>query len=100
MDQLGIFDKPAHHNTTNLEPAELEKAEKAAINQEDIILNLFRDDPAEKTPCHVWEILGYVWPLTSVRRAMSNLTDNGLLYKTTTQRIGIYGKPAYCWKLR
>ena len=38
-------------------------------------------------------------PITSVRRAMSDLTRQGILKKTDEQRIGYYGKREYMWRL-
>ena len=38
-------------------------------------------------------------PLTSIRRALSNLTRQGILVKTGKQKRGPYGKPEYKWKL-
>jgi len=38
-------------------------------------------------------------PLTSIRRAMSNLSTRGLLVKTNKQHPGLYGRPEYYWKL-
>src|SRR5690349_17379319 len=39
-------------------------------------------------------------PLTSVRRAVTNLTEQGLLEKTDRMVQGTYGKNVHCWKLR
>lgn len=38
-------------------------------------------------------------PLTSIRRAVSDLTERGLLRKSATMRLGIYGKSEHCWEL-
>jgi len=37
-------------------------------------------------------------PITSVRRAISDLTREGVLKKTDKQRIGYYGKREYMWR--
>ena len=39
-----------------------------------------------------------VWPITSIRRAMSNLTSSNVLIKTDTQVKGDYGKLNYKWQ--
>ena len=39
-------------------------------------------------------------PLTSVRRAMTNLTKDGLLEKTELKAEGIYGRPEHFWKYK
>ena len=41
---------------------------------------------------------GYA-PLTSIRRAIHDLTDKGLLFKTDRKRHGLYGRPEYIWSL-
>ena len=38
-------------------------------------------------------------PLTSVRRAVTNLTNRGDLVKTDKQVKGPYGRPEYQWRL-
>ena len=40
-----------------------------------------------------------VWPLTSVRRAITNLSSDGELVKTNDKVTGIYGKPEHLWRL-
>ena len=42
---------------------------------------------------------GKRYPLTSIRRAMSNLTDNGELIKLDRMVIGSYGKNVHTWRL-
>ncbi len=39
-------------------------------------------------------------PLTSIRRAITVLTNKGLLQKTDEQISGVYGKPEYVWKYK
>lgn len=38
-------------------------------------------------------------PITSIRRALTNLTKQGKLIKTNEKRIGMYGRSEYVWKL-
>jgi hypothetical protein len=45
------------------------------------------------------EYYGRKIPLTSVRRAISTLTREGVLKKTDKQRTGYYGKREYMWRL-
>lgn len=69
-------------------------------NQEDTILSFFIDHGGTHTPCEVQAKAGmYSCPLTSVRRAITNLTDMGLLVKTNVKREGIFGKPCHTWRL-
>ena len=86
------------YNTIKLGKSKLEKEISNAKNQEEKILKIF-NKKKELTPSEVWEYL-MEYPLTSIRRAMTNLTDQGRLIKTSTQKIGYYGKPNYVWKLK
>lgn len=85
------------YNTIYLKQTELEKEIKNAKNQEEKIMVIFKQKK-ELTPSEVWEHL-MEYPLTSIRRAMTNLTEQGRLTKTSIQKIGYYGKPNYVWKL-
>lgn len=85
------------YNTIELEKNALEKEIQNAKNQEEKILIVFKKEK-ELTPSEVWEYL-MEYPLTSIRRAMTNLTDQGRLIKTSTQKVGYYGKANYVWKL-
>ena len=103
-----------YYNTTRLEGEQLEKAETKAKSQEQIIFEYFEmKSIAAKSvttkkledgysPAQLWAILsdmGYKYPLTSVRRAISNLTIDGKLIKTEEKRIGLYGSPEYVWRV-
>jgi hypothetical protein len=93
-----------YFNTANLKNPALGKAEQRAKNQEDMILDFFVDNPHLKfTPSYVWnhfESQGKQWPITSVRRAITNLTKRGVIEKCITQKTGIYDMPEYEWKLK
>lgn len=39
-------------------------------------------------------------PITSIRRAITDLTEVGLLEKTGNKKPGIYGKNNYTWRLK
>ena len=89
-----------HYNTTNESGQVLKDSKKKALTQQERILRYFKTFHFLKheTPDSVCK---YVFnnrvPITSVRRAMTNLTDAGLLEKTNTKRPGRYGKDNYCW---
>ena len=40
-----------------------------------------------------------VWPITSIRRALSDLTSECKLTKTDNKKLGPYGKHEFTWKL-
>jgi|SRR5580698_2987621 hypothetical protein len=93
--QLDIF---SYHNTNNLAGAELHKADQCAKGQESDILAFFRARPGMYlTPEDASAALSARTPLTSVRRAISNLTEKGYLRKTTAMRKGKYGKAIHHW---
>jgi hypothetical protein len=55
------------------------------------------------TPFEVLEAtqsMGHKYPVTSVRRSISNLTKQGKLEKTSEMKKEEYGKPNYYWKLK
>lgn len=84
--------------TTGQQGRELKKEIEKAINQEDAILRVFNPKAKLLTP---WEIHDKLkkYPITSIRRAMTVLTNRGLLKKTAIKKPGPYGKGSYCWGL-
>jgi len=109
--ELTLFDNPneafnqSFHNTVGFEGNKLKEAEINCVGQELDILNYFkRQSRVIKTKHSPSDIHHAIWgdgivPLTSVRRAMSNLTKKGILMKTARQKDGVYGKPEYLWQL-
>ena len=89
-----------YYNTINEKSPSLEKSDSKARKQKDQIFALFRHTLRPMTPAEIWEHYGYKnnnVPLTSIRRAITNLENEGLLKKTDIQKEGIYGKMNYCW---
>ena len=103
-EQLEIqFNKPKkrYYNTTHLEGVELEKLIENAKNETVKILAFFRSNPGERyTPFEIQTILKSPAPITSIRRAISTLTKEGYLIKTTYRKAGPYNTLNYTWKLR
>lgn len=90
-----------YYNTTNLSGDELKEKEKKVSTQEQAILKLFQRNPGKDfTPSEVLAILELQCPITSVRRAITNLTMQGELTRLNKKRMGDYGMNTYCWKLR
>ena len=80
----GLFLKAAWHDT-----------EKQRVE----VLKFFKENHGEYTPWQVhWIVLPNA-PITSVRRAITNLTNKGLLVKTDRMVRGDYGQPNHLWKL-
>ena len=94
--------KTLFHNTIEASGAELTLFTGEALKQDARILEFFTANSGRLfTPVDVWELVFNTnVPITSVRRAMSNLTDRGELIKTKEQRIGAYGKNNFCWMKR
>ena len=100
----------SYFNTTNLQDVELDKCEKKAKSQDEIILELFKTfENLGLTPeralrhLKIMEKLGenrwYRTPVTSIRRSFSNLQKRGLIEKTDDMVMGDYGKPVHVWRL-
>jgi len=93
-EQLHIF-----HNTIALLPSEKAEREVKSSRQNDKILKLFQDNPhSDFTPCDVYLRLGQQYPITSVRRGITDMTKWGLLIKTNKMRVGLFSENNYCWK--
>ena len=87
------------YNTTK-EPNKSELDQKAQ-SQEDKIYNWFLDHPTmEVTPFYIQARLMPKSPITSVRRAITNLTKAGHLEKTDKKVVEVYGISNYLWKLK
>lgn len=93
----------AYYNTNGIAAGSLKEARKRVNKQQQEIYNLFVHMPtALLTPFQVqqeMQVRGFDWPITSVRRAMTDLTGMGKLQKSFFQFIGAYGKPNHAWKL-
>lgn len=90
------------YNTIGLTGRDLFKSEEKAKRQEDIILQVFAEDGEEMTPFEVsreLETQGYEYPITSIRRSITNLTKSGKLEKTLVRRNGVYGQKNYTWRI-
>ena len=70
-----------------------------AAKQSDVILALFEMTKTPMSPSMVYKALDQEWPITSIRRAMTNLTDDGKIVKTQKTAKGIYGKKEHLWAL-
>lgn len=109
-EQLDIFGDgpaikvaPAYYNTTRLQGPALSEARIAAKLQEGAVLAIYRGARKPLSPSAVWrkgkDVLGDDWLLTSVRRAITNLTANGKLQKLEEYVDGPYGRPEHVWRL-
>ena len=95
MKQLEIY-----YNTTNLSGTELKMRIIKAGSQDDRILSFFRNGKAW-TPCEVHaRIFGNNTPITSVRRSINTLTNEGYLTKLEDKKVGIFGDKVHLWKIK
>jgi len=88
----------SYHNTTETTGPDLQEYEAKAIGQEDLILDYFNNTTSGHTPSHIQSVLLPRSPITSVRRAITNLTNAGKLVKTDTQCNGPFNRPEFVWK--
>lgn len=95
------------YNTNKESGLTLEKSKKKALSQEQRILTFFETEayihPDRRscfTPENIRTILEPMPPLTSIRRALTNLTIEGFLEKTDTMAVGQYGKMIHTWRLK
>ena len=87
-----------YYNTTNESGEQLNMFKGKATKQENEILQLFKKYTF-LTPSYVQKEF-QKYPLTSVRRAITNLTIAGLLDKTADKGPGIYGRKESVWKYK
>jgi len=86
-------------NTIDENPDELAKSQAQALTQEQQIMKVFRQYETPLSPSMVLSMTGMKCPITSVRRAMSNLSEIGQLVKTKEFVMGNYGKKEHLWQL-
>lgn len=91
----------SHHNTTNETGFTLSRLEGKARTQEDRVLEFFQQNPRADgwTPSQVNSQVMSNCPITSTRRAMTNLTKRGKLMMTDHKRNGPFGRPEHTWTL-
>jgi hypothetical protein len=87
------------HNTTQESGQLLLDFSATAQHQEKIVLWFFAATNKSHTPSAVWMgAFNKTIPLTSVRRALSNLAKQGHLTRTAQKTTGIYGRPEHYWQ--
>lgn len=92
--------KGTFYNTIAEPPQDLQTSRRAVDKQENIILSWFKGHPHSRcTPFEIHDQVLPAAPITSVRRALTNLTDSGLLEKLDSQKVERWGKRNYEWRL-
>ena len=88
----------SHYHNTVKEGVQLSIAhERRAATQDELVYQVM-GELGEATPSEVWRRFPGV-PITSIRRAMSNLTKDGRLKKTKKKKVGIHGRNEKVWTL-
>lgn len=90
----------SYYNTNKLKSTDLQTAEKKAETQEKKVMSIFKSEKRKMTASDVLDIYPDPAPLTSIRRAISNLKELGHLEKTEQMKTGIYGSPEHFYQLK
>lgn len=103
MYQLPLFHDPAcargYHNTNAEHGEALRSSRERAAQQQGRVLAVFLAHPhTHFSPCDIFLRCPGIL-LTSVRRAITNLTEEGLLEKTDRMKLGVYGSQVHTWRL-
>lgn len=87
-----------HDTLPGSEPIDL--YEDKAKKQDHVILSFFKSNLGKAyTPFEIWEKMQHV-PITSVRRAITNLEKCGWLIKLNKKKPGGYGRNNCMWTAR
>ncbi|MCH9717430.1 MAG: hypothetical protein K0U52_10155 [Gammaproteobacteria bacterium] len=88
-----------YYNTNNETGSKLKESNQKAETQQEIILRMFKSK-IRLTASDAWKIYdpNGITPITSIRRAITNLCDSGDLVKTAETKRGIYGKNEHVYK--
>ena len=89
----------AFYETINQTDSALKESKKKTRKQEDLIYSLFVKRKRPLSPSMVLSQSGLNCPITSIRRAMTDLTNLGKIVKTDRQIKGLYGKAEHLWEL-
>ena len=88
-----------YYNTTDQTGEELQTSHQKTKKQDELIYEYFLSSEEPLSPSMVQNNLNLNCPITSVRRAITNLTKDGLIEKTNSYVTGSYGKKEHLWKL-
>lgn len=88
-----------YFDTTDAGP-QLAEYQTWAADQNAMVMGIFLTLMRPLSPSQVLENFpGHKPPLTSIRRAITTLTQAGALVKTETKRKGAYGRQEHVWTL-
>lgn len=92
-----------YFNTTHQSGQTLMDFDRVAETQNGIVLSLMRKN-IKLSPSEAWEAYCSLTgkqntPLTSIRRSINTLTEEGRLVKTDVKKEGKYGRDEYVWRI-
>lgn len=87
------------YNTNKENAKESLNSSQKTKRQKVVIYDLFLLFNEPLSPSMVYKAVNEKWPITSIRRAMTNLTDDGMIVKTQETVKGVYGKNEHLWAL-
>jgi hypothetical protein len=90
------------YNTIDLSGEMLKKEWAKTLNQEKFITEIFKCNPNKPlSPSQILNVYNEKYqkkvPITSIRRAMTDLTKSNVLRKTSVTVTGLYNLPEHCW---
>lgn len=92
-----------YFNSTRLTGDDLRTAVQQAGNQDAVVMAIYRAANGPLSASQVWrecERQGRYWPVTSVRRSISNLSNAGaLVHLQEATRPGLYGRAETLYSL-
>ncbi len=90
-----------YYNTNKESGQTLLESKGNTQSQEDCILAYFKGGSQAFVAPHDLRLLfGHKVPITSIRRAFTNLEKEGKLVKTDKMVIGTYGKMVHTWRIK
>lgn len=91
------------HNTIKLSDEQVEEVDAVCKSQEDRIMAIFHQQKKPLTPFELEQLYGQLYhpvPITSIRRALTNLTKIEKLVKSNdADKKGEYGKANHTWRV-
>jgi hypothetical protein len=90
----------SYYNTTNLQGVELAESVEQTKSQSARIYKIMKRKGYNMTPVEVHAEYCEMYkpcPITSIRRSLTDMTTDGLLFKSDERALGLYGKDNFKW---
>ena len=89
-----------YYNTTNESKDYVKKQESKSLTQEEEVYSLYEKyNKLSASDAYTVYHNNLKTPITSIRRAITNLSKSGFIHKTKEKKTGLYGKPEYIYQL-